>query len=62
MADLFSNPLLAKGRDRALTVYRSHRVRKTLLILAIVVVGSLWVLHNMNENMMHPTSQMMPVE
>jgi cytochrome o ubiquinol oxidase subunit IV len=34
----------------------------TLLILAIVVVGSLWVLHNMNENMMHPTSQMMPVE
>ncbi len=34
----------------------------TLLILAIVVVGSLWVLHNMNVNMMHPTSQMMPVE
>ena len=34
----------------------------TLLILAIVVVGSLWVLHNMNVNMMHPTSKMMPVE
>jgi cytochrome o ubiquinol oxidase operon protein cyoD len=34
----------------------------TLLILAIVVVGSLWVLHNMNVNMMHPTSHMMPVE
>jgi cytochrome o ubiquinol oxidase subunit IV len=26
----------------------------TLLIIAIVVVGSLWVLHNMNVNMMHP--------
>ncbi|WP_445144031.1 DUF748 domain-containing protein [Dyella sp. Tek66A03] len=38
MADLFSNPHLAKGRERALTVYRSHRVRKTLLILAIVLV------------------------
>jgi cytochrome o ubiquinol oxidase operon protein cyoD len=37
-------------------------MRFTLLILAIVVVGSLWVLHNMNVNMMHPTSQMMPVE
>ncbi|MFN7608357.1 MAG: cytochrome o ubiquinol oxidase subunit IV, partial [Ralstonia sp.] len=24
----------------------------TLLILAIVVVGSLWVMHNMNANMM----------
>lgn len=34
----------------------------TLLILAIVVVGSLWVLHNMNVNMMHPTSHIMPVE
>lgn len=34
----------------------------TILILAIVVVGSLWVLHNMNVNMMHPTSQMVPVE
>ncbi|RDI98295.1 cytochrome o ubiquinol oxidase subunit IV [Dyella solisilvae] len=34
----------------------------TILILGIVVVGSLWVLHNMNVNMMHPTSQMMPVE
>ncbi|GAB2578521.1 cytochrome o ubiquinol oxidase subunit IV [Dyella jejuensis] len=26
----------------------------TILIIAIVVVGSLWVLHNMNVNMMHP--------
>ncbi|GLQ46227.1 cytochrome o ubiquinol oxidase subunit IV [Dyella lipolytica] len=26
----------------------------TVLIIAIVVVGSLWVLHNMNVNMMHP--------
>lgn len=34
----------------------------TLVILAIIVVGSLWVLHNMNANMMHPTSQMVPVE
>ncbi|AIF48434.1 cytochrome o ubiquinol oxidase subunit IV [Dyella japonica] len=34
----------------------------TILILAIVVVGSLWVLHNMNVNMMHPTSHMVPVE
>jgi cytochrome o ubiquinol oxidase operon protein cyoD len=24
----------------------------TLLILAIVIVGSLWVMHNMNANMM----------
>ncbi|WP_243050157.1 DUF748 domain-containing protein [Dyella sp. RRB7] len=38
MADLFGNPHLAAGRDRALTLYRSHRVRKTLLILAIVLV------------------------
>jgi hypothetical protein len=38
MADLFSNPRVAAGRDRALTVYRSHRVRKSLLILAIVLV------------------------
>jgi cytochrome o ubiquinol oxidase operon protein cyoD len=30
----------------------------TLLIIAIVVVGSLWVLHNMNVNMMHPMSSM----
>jgi hypothetical protein len=29
---------LAAGRERALQVYRSHRVRKTLLILAIVLV------------------------
>ena len=36
MADL--NPRLTAGRDRALAVYRSHRVRKTLLILAIVLV------------------------
>jgi cytochrome o ubiquinol oxidase operon protein cyoD len=34
----------------------------TMLILAIVVGGCLWVLHNMNENMMHPTPHMMPVE
>lgn len=26
----------------------------TLLIIAIVVVGSLWVMHNMNLYMMHP--------
>ncbi|WP_243039834.1 DUF748 domain-containing protein [Dyella sedimenti] len=38
MADLFSNPRLAAGRDRALAVYRSHRMRKALLILAIVLV------------------------
>lgn len=38
MADLFSNPRLAAGRDRAVAVYHSHRVRKTLLILAIVLV------------------------
>jgi len=36
MADL--NPRLTAGRDRALAVYHSHRVRKTLLILAIVLV------------------------
>lgn len=30
----------------------------TLLIIAIVVVGSLWVLHNMNVNMMHPVPAM----
>lgn len=34
----------------------------TVLILAIVVVGCLWVMHNMNVNMMHPTAHMMPVE
>ncbi|WP_430390618.1 DUF748 domain-containing protein [Dyella sp. 20L07] len=38
MADLFGNPRLAAGRDRALAAYRSHRVRKTFLILAIVLV------------------------
>ncbi|HEV2680317.1 MAG TPA: DUF748 domain-containing protein [Rhodanobacter sp.] len=38
MADLFGNPHLAAGRERALAVYHSHRVRKTLLILAIVLV------------------------
>jgi len=34
----------------------------TLLILAIVVVGSLWVLHNMNANMMHPMLPQMPAQ
>lgn len=29
----------------------------TLLIIAIVVVGSLWVMHNMNLYMMHPVTQ-----
>lgn len=38
MADLLSNPHLAAGRDRALAIYRSHRVRKWLLIAAIVLV------------------------
>jgi len=33
----------------------------TILIVAIVVAGSLWVLHNMNTNMM-PAMQHMPVE
>jgi cytochrome o ubiquinol oxidase operon protein cyoD len=32
----------------------------TLLIIAIVVVGSLWVMHNMNLYMMHPAGQSMP--
>ena len=32
----------------------------TGLIIAIVVCGSLWVLHNMNVNMMHPMSMSMP--
>ena len=32
----------------------------TLLIIAIAVVGSLWVMHNMNLYMMHPASQSMP--
>ena len=43
MADLFSNPRLAAGRDRALAVYHSHRVRKWSLIavIAIVVFGLL---------------------
>jgi cytochrome o ubiquinol oxidase operon protein cyoD len=31
----------------------------TLLIIAIVVVGSLWVMHNMNLYMMHPVTQSM---
>jgi cytochrome o ubiquinol oxidase subunit IV len=31
----------------------------TVLIIAIVVVGSLWVMHNMNLYMMHPTTQTM---
>ncbi len=38
MADLFGNPRLAAGRDRALAVYRSRRVRKWTLITAIAVV------------------------
>ncbi|MFC4528108.1 DUF748 domain-containing protein [Dyella halodurans] len=38
MADLFSNPRLAAGRDWALAVYRSHRVRKWTAITAIAVV------------------------
>jgi len=43
MADLFSNPRLAAGRDRALAIYHSHRVRKWSLIavIAIVVFGLL---------------------
>jgi cytochrome o ubiquinol oxidase operon protein cyoD len=32
----------------------------TLLIIAIIVVGSLWVMHNMNLYMMHPATQSMP--
>lgn len=28
----------------------------TLLIIAIIVVGSIWVMHNMNLYMMHPVS------
>lgn len=31
----------------------------TLLIIAIIVVGSLWVMHNMNTYMMHPAVQSM---
>jgi cytochrome o ubiquinol oxidase operon protein cyoD len=31
----------------------------TLLIIAIIVVGSLWVMHNMNLYMMHPSTQSM---
>jgi len=34
----------------------------TMLILAIVVIGSLWVLHNMNANMMHPMIPQVPTE
>lgn len=30
----------------------------TLLIIAIIVCGSLWVMHNMNANMMHPMDLM----
>ncbi|RDI98090.1 DUF748 domain-containing protein [Dyella solisilvae] len=42
MADLFSNPRLAAGRDRALAVYRSRRVRRwTLITVATVVVFGL---------------------
>lgn len=32
----------------------------TMVIIAIVVCGSLWVLHNMNANMMHPMDLMSP--
>src|ERR1700741_3731742 len=38
MADLFGNRRLAATRDRAVAVYRSRRVRKTLLIAAMAVV------------------------
>lgn len=31
----------------------------SLLIIAIVVVGSIWVMHNMNAYMMHPAMQSM---
>jgi cytochrome o ubiquinol oxidase operon protein cyoD len=31
----------------------------TLLIIAIIVVGSIWVMHNMNLYMMHPAAQSM---
>ena len=31
----------------------------SLLIIAIVVVGSIWVMHNMNTHMMHPAMQSM---
>lgn len=43
MADLFSNPRLAAGRDRALAVYHSHRVRKWTLmtVIAIAIFGLL---------------------
>jgi len=38
MAQESGNRRLAAARDRAVAAYRSHRVRKTLLILSIVVV------------------------
>jgi uncharacterized protein involved in outer membrane biogenesis len=38
MADKFGRRQLAVARDRAVAAYRSHRLRKTLLIFAIVVV------------------------
>jgi uncharacterized protein involved in outer membrane biogenesis len=38
MADLFSNRHLAAGRERAIAVYKSHRTRKVVLILAIVLI------------------------
>lgn len=31
----------------------------TVLIIAIIVVGSIWVMHNMNLYMMHPDAQSM---
>ncbi|HET7064894.1 MAG TPA: DUF748 domain-containing protein [Rudaea sp.] len=38
MADKFGRRHLAVARDRAVAAYRSHRLRKTLLIIAIVLV------------------------
>lgn len=38
MAGLFKHPRMAAGRDRAVAVYKSHRTRKVVLILAIVLV------------------------
>ncbi len=38
MANIFDNPLLPAARDRALAIYRSRRVRKWALGIAIVLV------------------------
>jgi len=38
MAGLFNHPRVAAGRDRALAVYKSHRTRKIVLVVAIVLV------------------------